>query len=134
MGQIGYFGAERFEITSNSVFTPNNDFQRTTAARFETLDRIGLKSLTEKIAPGLQQITFSIKVSAMLGLNPRQVLDRWVDLAEAAIPDVLVIGNKPLGSDLWLLKSATDAWEKIDGQGNILTATLSLTFEEYVTS
>lgn len=134
MGLIGYFGQDRFEVSSTSVFTPNSDFQRTTAPRAEKLNRIGLKlkPLTEIIGPDLDTVTFSVKVNATLGVNPRQILDHWAELAAAGTPDVLVIGGKALGTDLWIVKSATEAWEMLDGNGNVLTSTITLTFEEFM--
>ncbi len=132
MGQIGYFGSERFEVSDKKVFTPNN-FQRSSSARFESFNRIGLKPLTEYVAPGLATFSFGIQVSAVLGVNPREVLDHWIELAEAGNPDILVIGNKVVGTDQWVLKTAADTWKQVDGRGNILTAEINLSFEEYMT-
>lgn len=131
IGQIGYFGSERFEVSDKKVFTPNN-IQRSSSARFESFNRIGLKPLTEYVAPGLATFTLTIQVSAMLGVNPRTVLDHWIGLVDAGNPDVLVIGNKVVGTDLWVLKTAADTWKQLDGQGNILTAEINLSFEEYM--
>lgn len=134
IGQIGYWGLERFEVSDSKVFTPNN-IQRSSSAHFESFQRIGpkLKPLTEFIAPGLATFNFDIKVSAVLGVNPRTVLDRWIAFAEGGEPNVLVIGNKVVGTDQWALKSAQDSWQQLDGQGNILVAVMSLSFEEYIT-
>jgi phage protein U len=131
MGQIGYYGKERFEVSKSKVLTLN-DFQRSTAARFESFDRIGLKPLTEYKGSGLDIITFAIKVKAALGVNPRVVLDNWTNLASAGKPDVLVIGNKAVGTDQWVVKSTAENWETFDGKGNVLTGTINLTFEEYM--
>lgn len=133
MGQIGYFGQERFEVSDTKVFTPNN-IQRSSSSRFESFQRIGMKPLSEFVAPGLATINFTIQVSAMLGVNPRTVLDHWIELAEAGKPDVLVIGNKVVGTDQWVLKTAADTWKQLDGQGNVLTAEMNLSFEEYMTT
>jgi phage protein U len=131
MGLIGYWGQERFEVSSSSVLTFDG-FQLSTAARFESFNRIGQKPLTEYIAPGLDTISFSIKIDVMLGVNPRQVLDHWTQLAAAGNPDVLVVGNKVVGTDMWIIKTAAQTWEKLDGNGNVLTSTISLTLEEYM--
>lgn len=135
MGLIGYFGQDRFEVSSTSVFTPNNDLQRATAGRFEKFNRIGgkLKPLTEFIGPDLDTVTFSVTVNATLGVNPRKILDHWTQLASAGKSDVLVIGNKALGTDQWIVKSATEAWKTLDGQGNVLESTITLVFEEFMT-
>ena len=132
MGQIGFWGSERFEVSDKKVFTPNN-IQRSSSSRFESFSRIGAKPLTEYIAPGLATLSLTIQVNVMLGVNPRATLDHWIALAEAGNPDVLVIGNKVLGTDQWVLKTAADTWKQLDGQGNILVAEMNLSLEEYMT-
>lgn len=129
MGTIGYFGSNRFETS-----TPLTGFQRSTAAKFETFERVGLKPLTEYIAPGLDTASFTLAANATLGINPRVLLDKWKAIAAAGVPDVLVIGGKAMGTDLWVLKSAAENWDTFDGSGNVLTGTIALSFEEYMTS
>jgi hypothetical protein len=134
MGLIGYFGSEQFQVSSNSVYTPNNDIQTTTAPILQTLNRIGLKPLTEGISAGLDTFTFSITVSALLGINPRQKLDFWRALAAAMAPDVLVIGNVPVGTDEWIVTNVQENWITLDANGVVIYGTISLTFAEYMTS
>ena len=131
MGLIGYFGTNRFEVSDSKILT-FDDFQRDTAAQFESINRIGKKPLTEYIAPGLDTISFSIKANAMLGVNPRNVLDSWAQIATEGNPNILAVGNKIIGTDQWVLKSASESWEKIDGKGNVLESTITLGFEEYM--
>lgn len=129
---IGYFGSQRFEVTEKSVPVISG-FQRSTEPRFEKFERIGMKALTSFIAPGLDTFSFSIKVDAALGMKPREVLDKWVEIAASGEPAMLVIGNKPLGTDMWVCTSATQDWETVTGKGKVLTGSVSLAFEEYMT-
>jgi phage protein U len=131
MGQVGYFGSERFVVSDTKVFT-FSDFQRTTASRYETFDRIGKKPLTEMVGYGLDAITYSVALDVSLGVEPRTVLDHWSTLANVGTVDVLVVGNKLVGKNRWLLKSVAESWSKISGTGRILAATMNLTFEEYM--
>lgn len=132
MGVIGYFGNNRFEVSSKGVL-PLQDFHRSTVPKKETIDRLGMKSLTEYTGPGLDTVTFTIKVNAELGQSPRKTLDKWTQLAAAGTVDVLVIGNKPLGTDLWMLTGADEGWDTLDGSGAVLKAGIDLSFEEYMT-
>lgn len=131
MGQIGYFGSERFEVSDKKILTFSN-FKRTTAGRYETFDRIGQKPLTEMTGPGLATVSFSVDLKASLGVDPRTVLDHWQQLADAGMVDVLVVGNKLVGKNKWLLKSADETWPTLNGNGRVLSATMDLAFEEYV--
>lgn len=131
MGQIGYFGSEKFVVSDKKVLT-FSDFQRSTAGRYQTFDRIGKKPLTEMTGPGLESISYSVALDASLGVEPRTVLDHWTTLADTGTVDVIVVGNKLVGKNKWLLKSASETWTTINGKGRVLKATMDLTFEEYV--
>ena len=133
MGLIGYFGDYRFEVSSRCVI-PLLSFKRTTTPKKETLDRIGMKALTEYTGSGLDTVSFTIKLNAELGAAPRNELDNWAQIAASGEPYPLVIGGKALGTDLWMLTSAAESWDTIDGQGRVLTAGIDLSFEEYMTS
>lgn len=128
---IGYFGTRRFEVSSRSAI-PLQNFQRAVAARFEKSDRIGLKAVTEYMGPGLDTVSFTIKLLAALGVSPRLELDDWAQLASGGQPAVLVVGGKALGVDMWVCTGATESWDTMDSGGGVLTAGIDLTFEEYV--
>jgi hypothetical protein len=130
---IGFFGTEQFEVSSNQVYTPNTDIQTTTAPILQTLNRIGLKPLVEFVSPGCDTLTFSITVSALLGVNPRAKLDFWRALAAIGHPDVLVIGNVPVGTDEWIVTQVQENWVTLDAQGNVIFGQIMLTLTEYMT-
>jgi phage protein U len=65
-------------------------------------------------------------------VEPRTVLDHWQQLADVGTVAVLVVGNKLVGKNKWLLKSADETWATIGGNGRVISATMDLTFEEYV--
>lgn len=131
MGVIAYFGSERFEV-SNKKALPISGFKRQTAGRYNSFDRIRKKPLTDYTGPGLDQIGFTVALKTSLGVEPRDVLDHWASLADAGTTNILVFGGKVVGSNLWLLKSASETWGEVDGNGRILSAELELAFEEYV--
>lgn len=133
MGIIAYFGSERFEV-SDSRAMPISGFQRKTAGRYNEFDRIGKKPLTDFTGPGLDAVSFSVKLNASLGVEPRDVMDHWSNLADAGTVNVLVFGGKVLGANLWQLKSVGQSWGTVNGSGRVLSATMDLEFEEYVQS
>lgn len=133
MGLIAYFGNERFEVSEKKAL-PINNFQRQTAGRYSAFERFGKKPLTDFTGPGLDSVSYSVTLNRALGVEPRDVLDHWADLANSGTVNVLVVGGKLVGDNLWLLKSVNQSWSNIDGRGRILSATMDLTFEEYVES
>lgn len=133
MGLIAYFGTERFEVSEKKAL-PFNSFQRQTGGRTNTFERLLKKPLTNFTGPGLDSLSFSVSLNVSLGVEPRDILDHWADLANAGSVDVLVVGGKLVGPNLWLLKTVNQSWSKIDGSGRVISATMDLTFEEYVES
>lgn len=131
MNLIAYWGKEYFRVSPKMIFTFNN-FQRSSAGRYNTFERIGQKPLTEYTGPGLDQVTYTAILNRTFHVIPRDVLDYWNRLCNSGKADVLVVGNKLVGKNLWTLKSVQENWTRIDGQGNVLSASMDLTFEEYV--
>lgn len=131
MGMIAYFGNERFEVSRKKVLTMQN-IKRTTAGRFGSSERIGLKPLTQFEGPGLSTFTYTVPLNSSLGVSPGDILDHWRDLADQGKADILVVGGRLAGKYKWTLKSVDESWDVLDGGGNVLTAAMGLTFEEYV--
>lgn len=130
---IAYWGHEWFRVTPWFTFT-FNDFERDSGGRYNYLERIGMKPLTDYAGPGLDEITFTAILEKSLGLNPRSVVDWWNRLSNAGKADVLVVGNKMVGNNKWTLKSVKEHWNNIDGKGNVISGTMDLSFEEYMDS
>ncbi len=130
---VAYWGHEWFRVTPWFTFT-FNDFERDSGGRYNYLERIGMKPLTDYAGPGLDEITFTAILEKSLGLNPRAVVDWWNRLSNAGKADVLVVGNKMIGKNKWTLKSVKEHWNNIDGKGNVISGTMDLSFEEYMDS
>ena len=58
-----------FEVSSRKVRT-FRDLKRTHKARFATHNLIGNKPMLEYIGPDVAEITFTMQLSASLGINP----------------------------------------------------------------
>lgn len=135
MADIGYFqnqfGTERF-VVSDTKILPVSSIQRSTAGRYNSFDRIGAKPLTDYTGPGLKTVSFTISAKESLGVPARAVVDRWADLSDGAAVGALVIGNRALGHNKWLLKSAEETWSQLGPTGKLLSGDVNLSFEEYV--
>ncbi len=130
---IAYWGQEHFRASSRMIFTFNG-FERTSGGRYNSLDRIGQKPLTDYTGPGLDGVKFTVILNRSLKFSPRSVVDYWNRLSNSGKADILVVGNKMVGRNEWLLKSVDEKWDRIDVFGNIISGTMDLTFEEYLKS
>lgn len=130
---IGTFGNIVFE-TSDKRILNFSGLTRESSGRFSIHEVISQKPYTEFIGPNLDVITFTVSINGLYGLNPREEMDKWVTLASTGQAYTLVIGDKALGSDKWVLKSISEAWNTILNDGKLLSGKVDVTLEEYMSS
>lgn len=131
MGVIGSFGDVVFEVSHDRVRT-FDEFQRTTADRWEKHEIIGEKPKSEFTGPGLDTITFTMFFSVNHGVNPRGEMEKILTMSRDGEVADLTIGGKGLGVRLWKITNLVQRWKNIDNEGRILNATLEVSLEEYV--
>lgn len=129
---IGYFGAIIFK-TSDQRILNFSGFKLNVAARYASHEVINSKPVTEYIGPGLNTVSFTVGLNGNFGVNPREELERWQELAQNGNAEILVIGGKPLGVDRWVVKSISQSWDTIFNQGELFSAKIEVTLEEYIT-
>ncbi|WP_404427311.1 phage tail protein [Ureibacillus chungkukjangi] len=128
---IGYYGDIHFETNDSRILT-FSDFQRNTASRWAKHEVIGKKPTSEFIGPDLDTISFTIQLNGQYGVHPLKEMDRWLVKARAGSAAKLVIGNKFLGVDKWVVKSVSQMWGTILNKGQVLSGNLDIELEEYV--
>lgn len=129
---IGNWGTEIvFSVSERQTLTFQN-LSRTVGSDWATHSRIGLKDQSEFLRPKLQQITFSMTLSAKLGVKPRAMLDRLADLAERGAVNTMVIGGRRVGRHQWRLTDVSEAWDTVLNGGELYSATVSVTMQEYL--
>lgn len=128
---IGVLGNVLFRVSDSRVLTIRNMKQEISAS-WETMDRIGLKPLTEYSGPNLQAISFEITLDASLGVKPRMMLQMLERMAEGSEAYDLVLGRRLIGKNKWVITKCSAAYDVILRGGEIYKATASLNLQEYV--
>ena len=128
---IGTFGPLTFETSEKRIRT-FDAFKRKTQSKWEDHNIIGLKAKTEFIAPGLDEISFQVVFSAYLGISPVKEIDSLREIDQKGEYHPLIIGGKTLGK--FVITSVAEAWNRVDNQGNLLTAAVDLNLKEYIES
>lgn len=128
---IGVLGNVLFRVSDSRVLTIRNMKQEISAS-WETMDRIGLKPLTEYSGPNLQTISFEITLDASLGVKPRMMLQTLERMAEGSEAYDLVLGRRLIGKNKWVITKCSAAYDVILRGGDIYKATVSLNLQEYV--
>ncbi|WP_087064427.1 phage tail protein [Intestinibacillus massiliensis] len=128
---IGTYGGIVFETSDKCVLTPQS-LQRTSGGSWATHKLHGVKPRTEFIAPSLRKVTFKLTLLATLGVQPRALLERLTQIAESRQAYPLVIGGKPLSDNPFRLMNLSESWDRMYNGGELVSATVSVTLEEYV--
>ena len=88
---------------------------------FETSDR-----------PGQRKVTFKMSFSAMLGVRPREMLEKLVGMVEKGKVDYLVIGGKAVGENRFAITDMGETWDTVYSRGELARASVTVTLKEYV--
>lgn len=129
--QIGTLGEVVFSVSDQAVETIQN-FVWSGSARYSTHQRHLSDALTEFTGLDPDGITFDIYLSAYLGVNPMsEVVKIWsYERSGAAVP--LTIGTHAYGKYRWSILSHKVKAQDFDTAGDMTSATLSLTLQEYL--
>lgn len=130
MSNIGSLGPIIYTVSMDQLRT-FNEFNRSSSGRWAKHEILGKKPLSQRVGPGLDTISFTMRFDASMGVNPRKELDNLVELERKGKAMPLVIGGKALGVNLWVITSLEQNWIKIDNRGNLLLATANISLEEY---
>ncbi|MFO7153932.1 MAG: phage tail protein [Caldicoprobacter oshimai] len=128
---IAVFGPKAFEVTQDKIYTFDG-LQYTSSLNTEKQDAAGKKPSTYNKGPALDTFSITIMLDAALGVNPRREIEEWIAIKDAGVAYPFVLGNRPWGSNKWLLVEVQVIAQVIDNAGNILKAEISLKFDEYV--
>lgn len=130
MAMVGSLGEVVFGV-SDSFIRTISDYSRKTSVRTATHDIIGQKPLTEFIGPSCDSISFTIKLSAFRGVNPKEEAQKLRDMAEAGKAVTFVMGGSPVTQNKWLIESVDEDANFYDRSGNIISSDVKLSMREY---
>lgn len=125
---IGNFGEFVFEASSD-VIKSFSDFSLESEARWAEHDMINVKKRAEYLSDGDKKGSFSLKLSAELGVNPSTERDFLYNLKANGAVEYLIIGTRVIGK--FYIKSISEEYSKIDNNGIIWEIKLKISLNEY---
>lgn len=128
---IAVFGNKVFQVTQDRTYTFDG-IQYGSSLNTEKQEASGKKPSTYNKGPGLNSLSIKLFLDVSLGLNPRREIEEWEAIKDAVVAYPFILGSRPLGKNKWLLVDVQATAKVIDNIGNILSAELSLKFDEYV--
>lgn len=120
-----------FEVSSDKVLTFRNMTQ-TVKGRWTTHDTIGKKPKSEFLGPGQREVSLPIYLSVEHGVRPRKTIEKIEKAVEKGTPFPFVIGGKKVGSYQWVITNVSETWNTIIKDGQLVSASVTLTLAEYV--
>lgn len=129
---IGNWGSDIvFRVSERQALTFQK-FTRAVGTEWATHSRMGLKDQSEFLRPKLEDITFTMRVDATLGVRPRAMLDRLALLVERGEINSMVVGGRRVGRHRWKITNVSEEWDVVLNGGELLSANVSITMQEYV--
>lgn len=130
MAKIGTFGKLSFIVSSNTVKT-FDELKWDTSAKYATHDRHLKDDLLEFLGPEPEQITFKMKFSVFLGVNPLKAVNDLRGMVRNGTAERLVIGGRAYGAYKWAIIKQSANMGTYDNKGNCWAAEVSVTLKEY---
>lgn len=127
---VGSFGELIFRVSSQEILTFAS-MTLQTEARWTEHDRHLQNPLPEYQGVQNDKITFQVYLSAFAGTNPAEELGKIQSMIKTGTPHYLVIGTTAYGNVRWVIQKAKIDMQRHDNDGDLLEATVSLTFIEY---
>lgn len=131
MAIVGCLGDVIFTVSRSVVRTLDN-MEWSGSARYATHERHLTHALTEFTGLDPDEITFDILLSADLGVDPiAEVVKLWnIERSARAVP--LTVGTKGYGKYRWNIVKHKMKIKTFYGNGDVHTATVSVSLQEYL--
>ena len=128
---IGSFGDVVFEVSHEKVRT-FRDFQIQRSAKYTEHAIHGRTGLLEFTGFSAATASFTVRLAAGLGVNPKKELDTLHQILtrHEAVP--FILDGEPQGDGLWVLENIDEKFEIIDNQGTLIAVEVSLKIKEYI--
>ena len=128
---MGSWGPFVFEVSDRKMLALR-DITRTAGSTWSTHNTIEGKPKTQYQAPKLRTVSGAVTLRADYGVKPRAQLEDLAKASEKANVYPLIIGGKPLSQKPMRLTGVSETWNTVYNGGELFSAEVSLTFEEYV--
>ncbi|MDO4301789.1 MAG: phage tail protein [Clostridia bacterium] len=119
-----------FEVSPEVVKTLDN-IKWSSSAEYSTINRYIKDDLIEFAGNKPEKITFTVRLSAALGINPLDEMVKFLEAKRKGLAMRFVIGWKAYGKYKWVIESLENEMKYYDPNGNLLYCDVSVTLLEY---
>ena len=126
---IGTYGSIIFETSDEKILTPSS-LSRTGGAVWADHAMLYKKPKREFMHSENRGVELNLKLRASLGVKPEESIKELYKIMENGRKYPLVIGGKPLSRYNMAIMSLSDSWDAVLPGGELISATVSVKFEE----
>jgi hypothetical protein len=128
---VGALGKIVFTVSHSQIETLRN-LEITAAANINVHNVHGGAGLAEFDGADPQKITFKLRLSAYLGVNPETELKKLDSYLTNGTVVAFVLGGKSYGRYRWLVEKYQASAEYFDSKGNVTQFDVSVSLLEYL--
>ena len=128
---MGSWGPFVFQVSDRKMLALR-DITRTAGSTWSMHNTIEGRPKPQYQAPKLRTASGDVTLRADYGVKPRAMLDDMAKAAEGKNVYPLIIGGKPLSQNPMRLTGVSETWNTVYDGGELFSAEVTLTFEEYV--
>lgn len=129
---IGALGNIPFETSSDKTLLLSG-LKWDSGMRYAEHMRHNETGMLEYVGKNPDEISFSIKLSAFLGINPTKMMERLRSLHHSRKAVKFALGTMPIAG-MWVLTDMKCEMEHFHKDGTLLSVDVSITLREYVES
>ena len=129
MAQVGTLGDIVFKVSEKTVQTFDG-LQIESKTNYAKHTRHNKKPLLEFQYNDTDTASFSMYLSAFLGVNPKTMQEKIDKYRKQGKILTVVIGGKKYGTK-WVITSHSKGYKRFDNKGNLLIAESKVSLEEY---
>lgn len=131
--KIGAFGTQLiFEISPSRIQIPKN-WKREQGSRWADHEILNNAPRSEFQGPEKLTTTLTVVFNAQDGVRPKTMIDTVENMIRNGTVEYLVLGGQIYGwgAHKFLIKKASTSYDRVYNRGELVKATMDLTFEEY---
>jgi len=126
---IGALGDVSFYVSDKAAQTFTN-MKWKSSAKYSTHELHMKKGILELTGYDPDELSFSMKLSAFLGVNPRKAMDQLESMKNAGKVVQLVLGTKIIGKR-WVVKEISRTFDTFYKDGSLVEASVDVSLTEY---
>ena len=129
--KVGSIGSVVFSVDSKNA-SILKDYNRSVSANYATHSLVGQTAVMEYTGTNPTEISFTLTLSAFLGINPGSQLSKLEAMVKQGQQVTISIGSSIIG-EKWAVQSVSSKAEYYDNEGDVTQYDVSIHIKECVT-